>query len=66
MELVNMTECSSKISVSKQLQSFITFHRNDFDDRVSASHCWLTLLIGWQEGHLACKKHGGMMEVGTA
>jgi len=26
----------------------------------------LTLLVGWQEGHLACKKTWGMMEVGTA
>jgi len=25
----------------------------------------LTLLAGWQEGHLACK-NGGMVEVGTA
>jgi len=25
----------------------------------------LTLLVGWQEGHLACKKYGGMVEVGT-
>jgi len=25
----------------------------------------LTLLVGRQEGHLACKKMGGMMEVGT-
>ena len=25
----------------------------------------LTLLVGWQEGHSACKKYGGMVEVGT-
>jgi len=25
----------------------------------------LTLLAGWQEGHPACKKYGGMVEVGT-
>jgi len=25
----------------------------------------LTLLVGRQEGHLACKKYGGMVEVGT-
>ena len=25
----------------------------------------LTLLVGWQEGHPACK-NGGMVEVGTA
>jgi len=25
----------------------------------------LTLLVGWQEGHPACKKYGGMVEVGT-
>ena len=55
MELVNMMECSSKISVSKQQQSFITFHRNDFDDRVSASHCWL----GGRKGTRPVKKHGG-------
>jgi len=24
-----------------------------------------TLLVGWQEGHPACRKHGGMVEVGT-
>jgi len=23
------------------------------------------LLVEWQEGHLACKKYGGMVEVGT-
>jgi len=23
------------------------------------------LLVGWQEGHLACKKYVGMVEVGT-
>jgi len=23
------------------------------------------LLVGWQEGHPACKKYGGMVEVGT-
>ena len=26
----------------------------------------LTLLVGRQEGHPACKKYGGMMEVGIA
>jgi len=26
----------------------------------------LTLLVGLQEGHPACKKWGGMVEVGTA
>jgi len=26
----------------------------------------LTLLVGRQEGHPACKNHGGMVEVGTA
>ena len=26
----------------------------------------LTLFIGWQERHPACKKHGEMVEVGTA
>jgi len=25
----------------------------------------LTLLVGRQEGHPACKKYGGMVEVGT-
>jgi len=25
----------------------------------------LTLLVGWQEGHPACKKYGGMVEVGS-
>jgi len=25
----------------------------------------LTLLVGWQEGHLACKKYGEMVEVDT-
>jgi len=25
----------------------------------------LTLLVGRQEGHPACKKYGGMLEVGT-
>ena len=25
----------------------------------------LTLLLGWQEGHPACKKWGGKVEVGT-
>jgi len=25
----------------------------------------LTLLVGWQEGHPACKKYGGMVEVST-
>jgi len=25
----------------------------------------LTLLVGQQEGHPACKKYGGMVEVGT-
>jgi len=25
----------------------------------------LTLLVGWQEGHPARKKYGGMVEVGT-
>jgi len=25
----------------------------------------LKLLVGRQEGHLACKKYGGMVEVGT-
>jgi len=25
----------------------------------------LTLMVGRQEGHLACKKYGGMVEVGT-
>ena len=25
----------------------------------------LTLLVGWQEGHPACKKYGGMVAVGT-
>jgi len=25
----------------------------------------LTLLVGWQEGHPACKNMGGMDEVGT-
>jgi len=24
-----------------------------------------TLLVGWQEGHPACKKYGRMVEVGT-
>jgi len=26
----------------------------------------LALLVGWQEGHPACKKTWGMMEMGTA
>jgi len=25
----------------------------------------LMLLVGWQEGHPACKKYGEMVEVGT-
>jgi len=25
----------------------------------------LTLLVGWQEGHPACKKWGRLVEVGT-
>jgi len=25
----------------------------------------LMLVVGWQEGHPACKKYGGMVEVGT-
>jgi len=25
----------------------------------------LTLLVGWQEGHPACKKYGGTVKVGT-
>jgi len=25
----------------------------------------LTLLVGWQEGHPACKRYGRMVEVGT-
>jgi len=25
----------------------------------------LTLLVGWQEGHPACKKYEGIVEVGT-
>jgi len=25
----------------------------------------LTLLVGWQEGHLPCKKMRGMVKVGT-
>jgi len=34
-------------------------------DKLLSGFSALTLLVGRQEGHPACKKYGGMAEVGT-
>jgi len=55
-----------KLVINKLHTAFIeAFCKNTDDtDFYDAFSAW-TLLVGWQEGHPACKKYGGMV-VGTA
>jgi len=60
-------ECTTiELVINKLHTAFTeTFCKNTNDtDFYGAFSAW-TLLVGWQEGHPACKKYGGMVEVGT-
>jgi len=39
---------------------------NKYNQLLLVAFSALTLLVGQQEGHPACKKMGGMVEVGTS